>query len=213
MDGFRRLTVGLGRSASDGGTIRYAALVSRLYAVEQVCFVHVLPRATAGRAVSAQADVEAEMRACVANETAGLPASLSGRHAILEGPLTDQLLTFVAQSQTDLFIVGPGSGDSGGGAVAPRLEMKAPCSVLMVPENAPARLRHILTPVDFSDHAADTLRAGVSLARASGAACTPLHVYFNEAVATYEEYDQVLRGHERQSYDEFLAPIDTQGMT
>jgi len=213
MDGFRRLTVGLGRSSADESTIRYAALVSRLYAVEQVCFVHVLPQATAVGPVSAQADVEAEMRSRVAKEMAGLPAQISVRHAVLEGPLTDQLLTFVAQSQTDLLIVGHGSGHSGWRALARRLAMKAPCSVLMVPENAPAHLRHILTPIDFSEHAADTLRVAVSLARASGAACTALHVYFNEAVATYEEYDQVLRGQERQSYDAFLAPIDTQGMT
>src|SRR5262249_14911459 len=74
-------------------------------------------------------------------------------------------------------------------------------------------LERILVPIDFSDHSADTLRVATSLARLTGhGECLVLHVYFNEAPATFEEYDQVLRGREDEAYRKFIAPIDCQGV-
>jgi nucleotide-binding universal stress UspA family protein len=213
MHGFQRLTVALSRTAADAGTIRYAATVSRLGSAQEVRFVHVLPNPTASGQSGAHAEVEAELRAVVAAEFAAAPASVSIDFAVLAGPLTDQLLTFVADSRSDLLMVGHGVGHSGRRALARRLVMKAPCSVWMIPEGAPDQVNRILVPIDFSEHAADTMRVAVSLARARGAPCIALHVYFNEAVATYEDYDHVLRGEEQQSYDKFIAPLDTQGVT
>jgi sulfate permease, SulP family len=52
-----------------------------------------------------------------------------------------------------------------------------------------------------------------SLARLGGhVECLALHVYFNEAVIAYEGYDQVLRGREREAYQQFVAPINCQGV-
>jgi nucleotide-binding universal stress UspA family protein len=154
--------------------------------------------------------VEADLRQAVAAETRARLASMAVHFEVPQGPLTDQLLTLAAQSHSDLMIVGHSAGHSGHRALARRLAMKAPCSVWMVPENSSSQMSHILVPVDFSEHSADTMRVAVSLARASGATCTALHVYFNTAVATYEEYDQVLRGEEQQSYEKFISSIDTQ---
>lgn len=83
----------------------------------------------------------------------------------------------------------------------------------MVQEGAPAELERILVPIDFSEPAADSLRFATSMARLSSSAeCLALHVYFNEAVITYEGCDQVLRGQEEQAYQQFIAPINCQGV-
>jgi nucleotide-binding universal stress UspA family protein len=147
----------------------------------------------------------------VDSEFLDVPAAVDVEYAVLAGPLTDQLLTDLVASQSDLILVGHGAGHSGRRALARRLAMNAPCSVWMVPEDSPTRLTRILAPLDFSNDSADTLRVAVSLARASGAGITALHVYFNEAVATYEGYDQLLRGQEREAYERFIAQIDCQG--
>src|SRR5262249_2913985 len=64
-----------------------------------------------------------------------------------------------------------------------------------------------------SEHSADTLRVATSLARLLGvSACLALHVYFNTARATYEEYDQVLRGQEQAAFKKFVAPLDLSGI-
>jgi nucleotide-binding universal stress UspA family protein len=49
-------------------------------------------------------------------------------------------------------------------------------------------------------------------ALAGHADCLALHVYFNEATATYEEYDRVIRGREAEAFEKFIAPIDTKGV-
>jgi nucleotide-binding universal stress UspA family protein len=211
MSLFHRLTVALARQPADAGLVRYAALASRLGGVREICLVHVLAPQAGGPA-STHADAEVSLRTAGAEEFARAAPSATVRTAVLSGPLTDRLLSFIAESQTDLVMVGHGAGHSGRRALARRLAMKAPCSVWMVPDGAPPNIGRILTPIDFSPHSADTMQTALSLARASGAACLPLHVYFNEAVVTYEEYDQVLRGQERDAYDQFIAPLDTRGV-
>jgi nucleotide-binding universal stress UspA family protein len=206
------LTVALKRTPADAGTIRYAALVAGLGSVREVSIAHVQTTTPAGQPTSAYSQVEDELRAAVAAQFSSVPESVAVHYHLLAGPLTDRLLEFVAESHTDLVMVGHSAGHSGRRALARRLAMKAPCSVWMVPEGAPPTISRILVPIDFSPHSADTMQTALGLARASGAACLPLHVYFNEAVVTYEEYDQVLRGQEREAYDKFIAPLDTRGV-
>jgi nucleotide-binding universal stress UspA family protein len=57
------------------------------------------------------------------------------------------------------------------------------------------------------------MRVAISMALLSGRAeCVALHVYFNEAAVTYEGYDRVLRGEEEKAYQDFIAPINCQGV-
>jgi sulfate permease, SulP family len=212
MHRFRHLAVGLDRTKADAKIISYAGFISRLGAVESVRFVHVLAGTDTAQFASASAQVLAELRSAVADHFTGVPPSVNISYDCLADPLTDSLLAHVAERQIDLLLVGHRRAHSGRRALARRLAMKAPCSVWMVPEDSPATIQRILVPIDFSDHAADTLRVAVGLARLTSATCVPLHVYFNEAVVTFEGYDQILRGEEAQAYERFIAPIDCQGV-
>ncbi|MEX0718021.1 MAG: universal stress protein, partial [Planctomycetaceae bacterium] len=94
-----------------------------------------------------------------------------------------------------------------------RLAMKAPCSVWMAPDGSDPRLRRILVPIDFSAASADVLDVAASLADlAGGSECLALHVYFNPAVTTFDEYDAVLRGQEQQSFAKLLESVDARGL-
>jgi nucleotide-binding universal stress UspA family protein len=168
MHRFRNLAVALSRTAADAGTIRYAALIARLAKAAAVRLVHVLPAAGDQNAALEELNQ-------AATQFPAAPALCD----VLSGPLTDRLLTYAAEHKIDLMFVGHKHDTPGRRAIARRLAMKAPCSVWMVPEGSPASIRRILVPVDFSDHSEDTLRVAVDLARASGAQCVPLHVYFN----------------------------------
>lgn len=214
MHRFRRLAVGLSRNESDAPLIRYAAMVCRLGTVEEVSFIHVLSRAAAPLPmVVDHAGVQQELLRSVQEQFSPAPPAVRVTCDVLDGPLTDQLLGYTAQQQIDLLLVGHGRSHSGRRALARRLAMKAPCSVWMVPEDSPPALSKILVPVDFSEHSADTMRVACSMAKLSGAThCYALHVYFNEAVVTYEGYDAVLRGEEEEAWRKFIAPIDCQGV-
>ena len=111
-------------------------------------------------------------------------------------------------------LVGHGARASRPAGAGPPAGDEGACSVWMVPEGLARSLSaHPRRRSTSPSTAADTLQVAVALARASGAAeCLALHVYFNEAVTTYEEYDQVLRGQEAEAYEKFVAPIDCQGV-
>ena len=213
MHRFRRMAVGLARNEDDAALIRYAALVCGLGTVEEVSFVHVLSRASGPMPmVLDHAQVHSELLRTVQEHFTPRP-DVRVTCDVLDGPLTDQILAHTAQQQADLLLVGHGRGHSGRRALARRLAMKAPCSVWMVPQGAPPALARILVPVDFSEHSADTMLVACSMARLSGQAeLLALHVYFNEAVVTYEGYDAVLRGQEEDAWRKFIAPIDCQGV-
>jgi nucleotide-binding universal stress UspA family protein len=204
--------VGLARTAADADLIRYAAMVARLGTANELRFVHVLPTPDDllvhdhDRALS---ELEAEARP----HLSGLPASTRICFDVLKGPLFDRLLSFAAEQEADLLLLGHGRAHSGRRALARRLAMKAPCSIWIVPEGSSARLERFLVPVDFSEHAADTLEVAASLARLAGRPeCLALHVYFNEAVVSYEGYEAVLRGQEQEAFKKFVAPLNTQGI-
>lgn len=210
MHRYRRLMVGLARTEPDSGLIRYAASIARLGTAEEIRFVHVLASSTGAEAAHDHDHVLGELRSEVHTHFTNVPATVRTSCDVLHGPLIDALLAHVAEQSVDLLFIGSHDGRR---PLARRLAMKAPCSVWMVPEGSPVKLERILVPIDFSEHAADAMKVAMSMAQLSGhTECLALHVYFNEAVITYEEYDQVLRGEEREAYQRFIGPIDCQGV-
>jgi SulP family sulfate permease len=211
MHRYRNLTVALARTSLDDGLIRYAAAVAALGTAHVLQFVHVQPDAADDAA--SEASILAALKASVELSAPSLPPDLKVTYRLLRSPLTDQLLTHVAESGTDLLFVGHRSEHSGRKALARRLAMKAPCSVWMVPEDSAPRFGQLLVPVDFSEPAADSVRVATSLAAIAGTAeCQTLHVYFDDTVVTYEGYDAVVNGEEREAYQRFIAPIDSHGV-
>lgn len=211
MHRYRNLTVALARNVLDDGLIRYAAAVAALGTARSLQFVHVRLRAADDPA--GEASMLAALRAEVEQSAPGLPPDLEVTCRVLQGPLTDQLLTQVAESGTDLLFVGHRSEHSGRKALARRLAMKAPCSVWMVPEDSASQFGRLLVPVDFSEPAADSVRVAMSLAAIAGTAeCQMLHVYFDDTVISYEGYDAVLKGEERDAYQRFMAPVESHGV-
>jgi len=213
MHRYRRLMVGLTRTETDAGLIRYAAMIAQLGTATEIRFVHVLPNSADPVTTQDHDRVQAELRAEVQPHFTGVPEAAEVTYDVLPGPLIDRLLAHVAEKQVDLLLVGHRRNHPGRWALARRLAMNASCSVWMVPENAPAALQRILVPIDFSDHAADCMRVATSMAWLSGhTECLALNVYFNEQVLTYEDNDPVRRGQEEQAYREFIAPINCLGV-
>jgi nucleotide-binding universal stress UspA family protein len=201
--------VALELNGVEAGLARYAAKAARWLEADRVAFVHVAADSAGGDRRRVLAELRSRSRA----GGAALPRSVKASYDVLSGPLTDRLLEFAAKKRAQALLVGHGRATPGLRALARRLAMKAPCSVWMAPEEAPARLRRILVPIDFSKHSADALRMALALAqREPGAKCLALHVYFNEAVATYEGYERVLRGEEEAEYERFMTSIDRRGV-
>lgn len=209
MHRYRNLMVALPHAGSEEGLIRYAAMVAELGTAEAVRFVHLLPNSAEASTPSGLADIRAELQARIEPHFRAVSGSANVSCDILRGPLLDQLLAHAAEQRVDLLFVGCGSRRT----LARRLAMKAHCSVWLVPELALPAIRRILIPIDFSEAAADAVRVAASLARlGDDVECFTLHVYFNDAVITYEGYSEVVQGQEQRACRRFLAPIQWQGI-
>jgi nucleotide-binding universal stress UspA family protein len=190
------MLVALANGEADRGLVQYALLLSRCFPGLEVHCVHV-----AGRE-----DRTADLEDCLRQR---FPAAVPH---LLNGDVLDTLINVTAKIGADLLLLGhsrPGTRRS----LARRLAMKAPCSVWMVPDDARAALRTVLAPVDFSKRSADTLQVATALAASAGLdECIALHVYFNDAVATFEEFDEALIEREDEAFALFVAPIDLHGV-
>jgi nucleotide-binding universal stress UspA family protein len=209
MHRFRRLMVALSRTDADPGLLRYAATIARLGTAAEVNFAHVAPTDPATEIPGLREKIEADVRAHFTD----VPNTVTLSFDVVEGPLFDGLIGHIAAKVPDLLFLGHRRSHPGRWATARRLAMKVACSIWMVPEGSPPTLDRILVPTDFSAPSADALRVGASLTKLAGRAeCLALHVYFNEARTTFEEYDRILRGQEHEAFRLFVTPLDLQGV-
>lgn len=216
MHPFQNIMIGLAGTDQDGELIRYSAMLAGLAGVREMHFVHVLPHQSiySNTEVSTSYDHAVELiRDSVAEHLGDAPRQTAISYHVLSGDRVDRLLEFAAEHENDLVIVGHRKSQSGRRSLARRLAMKAPCSVWMVPEGSAPTLKRILVPVDFSEPAADALSVATALANLSGERdCIGLHVYFNEATTTYDEYDEVIRGREKEAFSRFISPVNLHGV-
>jgi nucleotide-binding universal stress UspA family protein len=163
---------------------------------------------------------------CLHVEAPGSPASLSGplrdaagailpqaRFHAAPGDVLDLLLDFASRLSTDLILTGHSPDRRGRRSLARRLAMSAPSSVWMVPHGSPPIVSRVLVPVDFSRQSAASLDIATALAEAAGLdECLALHVYFNEAAVTFDEFDEALVCEMDQAFGIFVAPVDLHGV-
>ncbi len=222
MHRYKRLLVGLKLDGLDHATIRYAAMVSRLAESQRVDFIHVvempeLPDGVRDRYPEIEetpADVaEGKMRELAGEHFEG-HAKSELRYEVASGSPTNELLQHIPLHGIDLAIVGDAADKRDGGTVPERLTRKAPCSVLIVPENSEPKVHKILVPIDFSEHSKDALRTAVAFARSVGCQMINcLHTFDVPQVwlkigKSYEEFSRMMKGHVEDAYQAFVKGID-----
>jgi nucleotide-binding universal stress UspA family protein len=198
MGALNTIAVALSCAEGDAALIAYASLLARLGGAREVRFAHVLKEAEASAAElreSMRRGVEAQFRASSRTEC-----------DVLRGPLTDRLLDYVSELQADLVLIGARRRVLGA-----RLAMVAPCSVAVIPEDAPPEMKHILVAIDFSEAAGDSLEWVTSLAAAGrDIRCTALHVMTHESADLFA--DQESEPEQAQAMRRILARTDRNGV-
>ena len=99
-------------------------------------------------------------------------------------------------------------------SLARRLAMKAPCSVWMVPDRRRAVHRAASSSPSISRRSRPTpCRLATALAEAAGLdECIALHVYFNQAAVTFDEFDEIVAEDRDRAFGIFVAPINLHGV-
>jgi len=208
---FRRGLVALNHARQDVDLLDYVAMLASAEVMGELHFVHVLPDSADAAQIES---VRASLIAQTGKALDDLPAAVICKHEIRRGPLLDRLLEYATQEQADVIFVGHRQDHPLQRSLARRLAELAPCSIWLAPDGAPAEVRRILVPIDFSPRAANALGVAARLGALLGLReLTALHVYFDESRTTYEGADEQIRGQEAAAFRTFADPVDTFGLT
>jgi nucleotide-binding universal stress UspA family protein len=209
MEFFRRATVALANTPLDTDLLRYARLIHEISEGEMTFFfLHVLATGpdTKGAVVTSHREALASIRASVEQH---FQPGASDTCRVVSGSPVDKLLEFAAESRSDVLLLGHHRNRSGRRSLGRRLAMKAPCSLWMVPEGSPVRMRRILAAVDFSIASAHALSFATLLASRLGASeCLAVHVRPPTVLSGDSSVDQVVRTEDRKAFETFLSPLD-----
>ncbi len=219
---YQRLLVGLAGTDRDATTIKYAALVSRMAKSEKIYFVHVASRleipesirnAYPGLLEPIDEQLTEEMRARVGDH---FPRRQETSFAfnVVEGIPVVEILRLARQKEIDLILVGKTEEHQESGMLPEKLARKAPCSVLVVPENANPRISKILVPVDFSEHSADAMDVAIAFSSAGtfpSIVCVHVYRIFQRYVGSevsYKQFAEKVREDVEDTYQAFIQNID-----
>lgn len=213
MHRHKRTVVLLSATAADLPLITYARILAKLGFARHYYFVHVRTPARVADEQQTDAHVQSQCEQQI-GETFGSPGiQATWSCHVLRGVRIDTILEFVTQHQIDIALLGHRKSRSGQRSLAKRLAMIAPCSVWLVPEEAPISITSILAPIDFSDHAADSLSVATSIARAAGLEeCLALHVFSDPLTIRYDERINEIRHNETEAFQKFVTPVDRNGV-
>lgn len=224
---YKRLLVGISLKGQDGASIRYAAMISRLAKSEQITFLHVAPSVDIDEEVceiypelkqSCDGSTVQEIESLVKKHFDGHPETKLVCEAVDGSPLIE-LLNRTKEDDIDLIILRKRLDDKASGNLSVKLARKAPCSVLFVPEGAKAFYKNIFVPMDFSENSEDAMVTAVSIAQANSIKeihC--LHVYnvpagYYKTGKSYEQFAEVMMGHAKKRYNEYIRKIDLKGIS
>jgi len=224
---YKNVLACLNLSHVDPTVIRYAGLLARTAGSDRVSFVHVvspssLPESFLEEYPQFAPQVDDMMRERLEEEVAQYFSDQQAPPHVIEILQGDKLRTLVGRihdDDVDLVILGRKREQSGRDSLEKLLTRKAPCSVLIVPEGAEPAITRILCPVDFSPFAQRAMEKALLYCRTLGLrSLTAAHYYdlpsgYSKLGLSAEEFARQLEPHLARQFDEFLARMDTSGVT
>jgi nucleotide-binding universal stress UspA family protein len=137
---------------------------------------------------------------------------------VVEGNILFELLKHIKRKQIDLVLIGKKMGKTHSSKLAEKLCRKAPCSVLIIPENAKIQLSGILVPIDFSDNSADAMDIALSFGSAAGLEkidCVnvfKLPIGYYKTGKTEAQFTEIVKKNAKKTYQDFIQKIDKRGV-
>jgi SulP family sulfate permease len=212
---FNCVTVPLAMTDEDAELLHYAAKLAAREITQEFHFIHVIPPQKQPMQPKQEASIKQRIREEVEKYFDTPIAGLKFNFHVMSGASRlDKLIEYTVTSGSDLILLGHRKSRTGQRSLGRRLAMVTKASVWMVPEHTGRDIKQIIVPIDFSKPSADCLSEATALAKLHGLSeITAVHVYFDESTVRYEEHISEVKWHEVHAFEEFLATIDTHGIT
>lgn len=222
---FNRVLVALDLSYMDSRLLQMTAALAPMLGMQKIYFLHVIPEfffpgiseesalTHLERAVPVDEQAREHLKAQVA-QVFGAMKGIETEVEVVEGYPFQTLMHWLDVKHIDLLIAGRKEMEAGSGITARRLARHSRSHVLFVPDTDAADTRHLLAPVDFSQHSARSLQVALQLQQAQpGADLRALYV-LNLPLSDYQmrQFDtealrHVLRETAHQTCDGFLEDL------
>jgi nucleotide-binding universal stress UspA family protein len=227
--------VGLSNTKLDVELIEYINFIMDASELEKIYFVHIInlqiPTKILADFPHLERDAIAERKAEVEklvkehyNEVINIDYSVE----VIQAPNSLKgLLGAIAKFDADLAVIGRIANKAKNSIITQRLARRAPCQLLIVPEGITERIKNggnlktFLVPIDFSEYSSLALERALAIARRNK------HKYDIEVVCQYvyalpsgyhlsgkteDEFSDIMCDNAKESYDEFIEDINTEGV-
>ena len=223
---FKHLLAELNLDKADHAVAAYTSMITKLTNSTELIFSHVKDHIHAREEALIDDDIFLPTQTEVAydkiNHTIaeGYHGNPETRMELLvkEGHQLKFLLEQIKQHETDLVIIGREPHSLISRKLPVKLARKAPCSVLIVPEEAKAELTGIVVPIDFSHHAKDAVEIAIEFAIAGSLPeITLLHLFklpsgYSKNGKCEEDFCQIIKKNAQDEYEDFIEDIDFKGI-
>lgn len=212
----------------DATTLRHAARLATALQTRSVGVAHVEPpldwsaelAARAAAAGAPERPVEERLQRLVQEHRGSFPVAASIQPVMRYGARVAELVQIAAERTADLLVLGrrPRDEHDGVSDAVVKLEWKAPCSVLIVPEDFPATYERILVACDFSEHSREALELAATLARVTpNSSLIIQHVLSLPASPlmagrSVSEFTEMLRDAARERWASFASSLALDGV-
>lgn len=206
MKRFQRILVPLSFSDADPSVIAMVSHLAKWAQPKELAFCHFNPKMEIPAALlqshpwllePIDQAARQRMEAAVA-DYCEVPEGTAVSYHVEEANAVHRSLSMVLEKDCDLVVTGADKPE-----IAVRLARKAPCSVCVVPANAPTFVRRPMVAVDFSEYSRYACEIGITLSEASHGE-TPVLMHLS----------QIHRGYQwgTLSREEFIASNDSHAM-
>lgn len=224
---YKRLFVGLDLTEKDRVQIAYSSLISRMAKSEEIIFCHVkkedeLPIDVKQEFPELEEETLEDLTVRMQNRVNESFAGDQGtkiRCEVLTGHIVHEMLNFIKNHDIDLSIMGQQSETDTTSKIGEKLTRKAPCSVLILPQDSQAEITRILVPVEFSPTCALAMEAAVAFGLAAGLTeIVCAHIYklpqgYHKTGKSKEQFQAIMERNAKKAFDAFIKDIDLKGLT
>ena len=231
----KKIIVGLSHSHLDVELIEYSNFLAETTEVEHIYFVHVIKIHLPEKVLEEFPDLEkdaiaerkSEVEAMVKEHCHGDCDVSYSVEVIQSSNNLKGLLLAIGKFDADLVVIGRIKNKEKNSIITQRLARRSPCQILIVPDGTYNRIgggyqiKKLLVPIDFSEYSALALERAIRIARRNKnkheieIVCQ--HVYrlpsgYHLTGKSEEEFADIMCKNAKESYEEFIGDINTDGV-
>ena len=224
MSAIKKIISGLDFSDTDKVVLSYLKGINTYFRPESITFVNIhkeieLPADIVSQFPDLKNSINDKFIKEMVEETESFDiVGVNQEYLALEGDTDKELMRAAKKIDADILLIGKKETHDNIGVSHNKLVRSSYCDVLIVPEKGPQSITKILVASDFSEYSKMALNKAIELAEQAKAKVICQYVYqvprgYSKTGKSYEEFAEIMLGHAKKDYEQFMTTIDTKGVT